>query len=163
MNPILIYDFTTASNPSDWRIINDSVMGGVSQGTFKIDTDGNGIFEGEVSVENNGGFSSVRNEITKVKVLPGAKVCLRVKGDKKEYQFRVKDNISSYYSYVTTFKTSGEWEEIEIPLKDLHPSFRGRKLELPNFSKDCFEEIVFLIGNKKNEHFKLMIDKITLK
>ena len=163
MNSILIYDFTLASNPSDWRIVNDGVMGGLSQGSFKIDEKGNGVFEGDVSLENNGGFSSVRHPFDAVKLTPSSVVVLVVKGDTKEYQFRIKDKANNYYSYITTFKTSGEWEEIEIPLRDLYPSFRGRRLDMPNFSSDSFEEIVFLIGNKKNEHFKLMIDKISLK
>lgn len=45
----------------------------------------------------------------------------------------------------------------------MYPSFRGRKLAQPNFSSDHVEEIAFLIGNKKPESFKLMIDKIELK
>ena len=163
MNPILIYDFSLSSNPSDWRVVDDGVMGGLSQGSFKIDDKGNGVFEGDVSLENNGGFSSVRYPLDAVKVAPSTIVVLVVKGDKKEYQFRIKDKTNSYYSYITTFKTSGEWEEIELPLRDLYPSFRGRRLDLPNFSSESFEEIVFLIGNKKNEHFTLMIDKISLK
>ncbi|MDI1317886.1 CIA30 family protein [Flavobacterium sp.] len=163
MNPILIYNFSTKSNSRDWRIIDDGVMGGKSQGNFSIDEKGNGVFEGAVSLENNGGFSSVRYQFDKVQVTPASRICLFVKGDKKEYQFRIKDNANSYYSYITTFKTSGEWEEIEIPLKDLYPSFRGRTLDLPNFSSKSFEEIVFLIGNKKNENFKLILDKIELK
>lgn len=69
----------------------------------------------------------------------------------------------NYYSYISTFSTSGEWQEIEIHLKDMYPSFRGRKLEQANFSADYIEEIAFLIGNKKPEKFKLLIDKIELK
>jgi len=163
MNPILIYNFSPKSNSRDWRIIDDGVMGGISQGNLSIDEKGNGVFAGAVSLENNGGFSSVRYQFNKVQVTPDSKVCLFVKGDKKEYQFRIKDNANSYYSYITIFKTSGEWQEIEIPLKDLYPSYRGRKLDLPNFSSKSFEEIVFLIGNKKNENFKLILDKIELK
>jgi hypothetical protein len=34
---------------------------------------------------------------------------------------------------------------------------------MANFSGSSLEEIVFLIGNKKNESFKLMLDKIELK
>ena len=33
----------------------------------------------------------------------------------------------------------------------MYPSFRGRKLDKPNFPKEYIEEIGFLIGNKKNE------------
>ena len=163
MNPILIYTFSEKSNPSDWRIIDDGVMGGESKGNFNIDKKGHGVFEGTVSLENNGGFSSVRYQFDKLKVSATSKVYLYLKGDKKEYQFRIKDKKNSYYSYITTFKTSGEWQEIEIPLKDLYPSFRGSKLPMDNFSSSSFEEIVFLIGNKKNESFKLMLDKIELK
>lgn len=163
MNTIMIYDFNAASSKKDWRIIDDGVMGGVSQGEFLIDSDGNGVFKGTISLEYNGGFSSVRNQFEKIKVKSDSKIFIRLKGDGKQYQFRIKDKNESYYSYITTFKTSGEWETIEINLSDLYPSFRGQKLNLPNFNSDSFEEIVFLIGNKKKESFKLILDNIELK
>ena len=162
MSTSLIYDFNKNSSPKDWRTIDDGVMGGLSQGKFSIDADGNGVFEGAVSLENNGGFSSVRYQSDKIKVTKVSKVRIRLKGDGKEYQFRIKDKTSSYYSYITTFKTSGNWETITIQLSDLYPSFRGRTLDLPNFKSDSFQEIVFLIGNKKNESFQLLLDKIEL-
>jgi NADH dehydrogenase [ubiquinone] 1 alpha subcomplex assembly factor 1 len=162
MNESLLFDFTNKTNLREWRIIDDGVMGGVSNGKFKIDENGNGVFFGYVSTENNGGFSSVRHQM-RTKDLSGfTKVCIRLKGDGKEYQFRIKDDINSYYSYITTFKTSGEWETITIHLKDLYPSFRGQTLKLPNFKGNVLEEMVFLIGNKKNESFELKLDKIEL-
>ena len=42
MSDTIIYDFNKDSSRSDWRIIDDGVMGGVSQGKFSIDADGNG-------------------------------------------------------------------------------------------------------------------------
>ena len=90
-------------------------------------------------------------------------MCIRLKGDGKDYQFRVKPNAGNYFSYILPFSTSGEWEEVLIPLKDMYPSFRGRKLDQPNFHEDRIEELNFLIANKKNENFKLIIDKIELK
>lgn len=157
-----IYDFSKNSSPKDWRIIDDGVMGGLSQGSFLIDAAGNGVFQGDVSLENNGGFSSVRHQFEKIKVSQNSKVLIRLKGDGKSYQFRVKDKSNTYYSYITTFKTSGKWETIEIQLSDLYPSFRGQKLNAPNFNSDSIEEIVFLIGNKQKESFKLTLDKIEL-
>lgn len=162
MNTIIIYDFNKDSSKNDWRIIDDGVMGGESQGKFSINEDGKGVFSGTVSLENNGGFSSARHQCDKIKVSKESKIQIRLKGDGKEYQFRIKDKSSAYYSYITTFKTSGEWETVEIKLSDLYPSFRGRKLNLPNFESDSFEEIVFLVGNKKKESFKLVLDKIEL-
>jgi hypothetical protein len=42
-------------------------------------------------------------------------------------------------------------------------SFRGRTLSMPNYEGTSLEEIAFLIGNKQNEDFQLMIDKIEVK
>lgn len=163
MSTITIFDFDKNSSANDWRIVDDVVMGGESNGRFSIDSDGNGVFEGKISLENNGGFSSVRYQFEKVAVTENSRVLITLKGDGKDYQFRIKDKSSTSYSYITTFKTSGDWQTIETKLSDLYPSFRGRKLDLPNFESDGFEEIIFLIGNKKEENFKLILDKIELK
>lgn len=162
MNTTLIFDFTKNTNPKEWKIIDDVVMGGRSNGTFTIDKDENGVFSGTISLENNGGFSSVRYQCNPVKVTKDSKVLIRLKGDGKDYQFRIKDKSNSYYSYITTFKTTGDWQTITLKLTDLYPSFRGRKLDMANFSSNSFEEIVFLIGNKKKETFQLVLDKIEL-
>lgn len=162
MNTIIIYDFNKASANNDWKIIDDGVMGGLSKGKFLIDSDGNGVFQGTISLENKGGFSSVRYQFDKINTNKESKIVIHLKGDGKQYQFRIKDKYDSYYSYITTFDTSGEWETIEIKLADLYPSFRGQQLNLPNFKSDSLEEIVFLIGNKKNESFKLILDQIEL-
>jgi hypothetical protein len=163
MNSTIIYDFNKDSSKRDWLIIDDGVMGGQSQGSFAIDADGNGVFQGKISLENNGGFSSVRYQFDKIQVTKDNIISIRLKGDGKDYQFRVKDKSNANYSYITTFKTTGEWQTVDIKLTNLYPSFRGRKLDLPNFNGESFEEIVFLIGNKKNESFKLILDKIDLK
>jgi hypothetical protein len=137
-------------------------MGGRSSSQFKLNSDGFGVFNGTVSLENNGGFSSVRYQLKKTEVTKYKKIKIRLKGDGKNYQFRVKNNSRNYYSYITTFSTSNEWQYVEIALKEMYPSFRGRRLNTPNFSHDFIEQIVFLIGNKKNEDFKLIIDTIEL-
>lgn len=163
ISPKVIFDFNKNSDINDWTIVDDIVMGGASSGTFKLNSDGFGVFQGSISLDNNGGFSSVRYRFPKTKVKDYTRIILKIKADGKNYQFRVKSNSGDYYSYIAPFSTSGDWQEIEIPLKDMYPSFRGRKLDQANFSKDYIEEIAFLIGNKKRENFKLMIDKIELK
>ena len=162
INSQLIFDFNHNSNITDWKIVDDVVMGGRSNGKFKIDSDGNGVFSGDVSLENNGGFSSVRYQFEKINTTKNSKVVIRLKGDGKEYQFRIKNNRNTYYSYIKNFNTIGDWENIIINLKDLYPSFRGQTMNIPNFTGDSFEEIVFLIGNKKNESFTLILDKIEI-
>jgi len=159
----VIFDFNKKSDIQDWLIVDDVVMGGESSGTFKLNADGFGVFEGNISLDNNGGFSSVRYRFEKTPIKESTKIGVKLRGDGKNYQFRIKTNSGDYYSYVASFSTSGEWQEIEIPLKDMYPSYRGRRLDQPNFSADHIEEITFLIGNKKEEQFKLLIDKIELK
>ena len=159
---ITIFNFNQNSNLRNWRIVDDVVMGGRSEGNFKITSEGNGMFWGNVSLENNGGFSSVRYVFNKTNVKGYTKIVIRVKGDRKDYQFRLKANSNDYYSYIMPFSTLGEWETIEIPLDEMYPSFRGRKLSMSNFSGDSIEEIAFLIANYKAEEFKLLIDSIEL-
>jgi NADH dehydrogenase [ubiquinone] 1 alpha subcomplex assembly factor 1 len=163
ISPKVIFDFNKNSDVQDWIVVDDAVMGGESSSTFKLNDDGFGIFEGSISLDNNGGFSSVRYRFQKTMIKECTSIVIKLRGDGKNYQFRIKSNSGDYYSYIAPFSTSGEWQEIEIPLKDMYPSFRGRRLDQPNFSKDYIEEITFLIGNKKKEKFKLLIDKIELK
>ncbi len=161
--PQLIFNFSETSNLDAWRIVDDGVMGGKSNGSFSLTEDGHGNFSGVISLKNNGGFSSVRHNFNEISVTEDSKICIKLKGDGKQYQFRIKHNTNDYYSYIFPFETSGAWETIEIELKDMYPSFRGRKLDMPNFSEDSIEELVFLIGNKKEEAFTLLLDNIQLK
>ena len=49
-----IYDFKKSSSIERWVVIDDIVMGGRSKETFELYSDGYGVFEGDVSLENNG-------------------------------------------------------------------------------------------------------------
>ena len=159
----IIFDFNENSSINNWLVVDDVVMGGRSTGNFKLSKDGNGVFYGNVSLENNGGFSSVRYRFEKLMLEKFKTIVLKIKGDGKNYQFRIKHKSSDYASYITSFSSSGEWQEIKIPIESMYPSFRGRKLNEPNFYHESMEEITFLIANKQNEDFKLLIDKIELK
>ena len=163
MQTATIFDFKNKADLTNWAVLDDVVMGGRSSGTFYLNKEGHGVFEGRVSLENNGGFSSLRYNFDARNAKPNSKILFKVKGDGKSYQFRVKSKSSDYYSYITTFKSSEDWEIIEVKLSDMYPAFRGRDLDMPNFDKESIEEIAFLIGNKKEENFKLEIDYIEMK
>lgn len=156
----IIFDFNKNTIINNWRIVDDVVMGGRSNGNFKINNQGHGEFSGTISLENNGGFSSLRYRFKPKEVKNYQYIILKVKGDSKKYQFRVKDNLSNYYSFIANFETTEEWQTIKIRLSDMYPAFRGRTLNMDNFSSKKIEEIAFLIGNKKAENFKLEIDAI---
>jgi hypothetical protein len=162
MNTKLIFNFHENVDIQNWKVVDDTVMGGESFGKFKLSDEGHGLFSGYVTTENNGGFSSLRHDFDPLSVKGYKKVIITLKGDGKNYQFRVKASPSDYYSYIKEFSTSGEWEEIVIPLNEMYASFRGRALNMPNFSSDTISEITFLIGNKRKENFELLLDKIEL-
>jgi NADH dehydrogenase [ubiquinone] 1 alpha subcomplex assembly factor 1 len=163
INSHIIFDFNQKSDLKNWVIVDDVVMGGKSSGSFELSQQGYAVFKGSISLDNNGGFSSIRHKFERKSIKGFTKIVLKIKGDTKTYQFRIKSNSADYYSYITTFTSNGDWQEIQLPLKNMYPSFRGRKLDKPNFSDDYIEEIAFLIGNKSEEKFQLLIDKIELK
>ena len=160
---MVLFDFSKNTDLDGWYVVNDGVMGGRSQSTFAVNADGNGLFKGEVSLENNGGFASVHYRFKTTEIGNSETLVIRLKGDGKKYQARIYANANDYYSYIAYFTTTGKWQNIEIPLKSMYPSFRGRKLEKPNFSESSIEEVAILIGNKKAETFQLEINKLELK
>ena len=162
-SPNVIFKFESGSSTKGWQVVDDRVMGGRSQGDFTVNSEGFGVFEGYVTTENNGGFSSLRYNFDGIKTTGFESVVLKLKGDGKSYQFRLKGSDNQRHSYIYTFTTTGLEQEIIIPLKDFSPRFRGRQLNLPNFDADQIEQIAFLIGNKTNERFYLAIESIILK
>lgn len=163
MNAIKFFDFNLESDLANWKVVNDAVMGGISKSKFYINPDGDGTFEGIVSLENNGGFCAVKYTFEPLILKSTSYFCIRLKGDGKQYQFRVKTNKNDYHYYVFPFQTITDWQTIEIPITELYPAFRGRKLDQPNYDGSNLEEIAFLIGNKKEETFRLLIDSIEIK
>lgn len=160
---MVLYDFHADSDLSQWRVVDDVVMGGRSNGRFEINEQGNGVFYGNVSLENNGGFSSIRYQFQQQDIAIYDKVVLTLKGDGKKYQFRIKSSKADRHTYIYHFQTTQNWETIEIPLNEMKPGFRGIDLAMPEYDGKVIEEIAFLISNKKDESFKLELDQIMLK
>ena len=110
-----------------WQAINDGVMGGVSAGRMVAAEQGL-RFEGVLSLENNGGFASVRRSIDHD--LPGAgAVRLQVRGDGRTYQFRLRqDDRWDGIAWRAEFTTTGERQTVELPFAQFVPVFRGRRV-----------------------------------
>lgn len=153
-------DFSTKSSLDNWYTVDDVVMGGVSSSSFEINKQGHAIFSGSVSLDNNGGFASLRHVFQQIEMDSFQTIAIRLKGDGLRYQFRVKSSRNERHSYTYYFDTSGSWEWVEIPLSEMYPNWRGRRLNYPNYPAVTLEEIGILIGNNKPEAFRLEIDKI---
>lgn len=160
---IMVFNFNKNADINKWLITNDNVMGGLSTSKMILNNEGNGVFLGTVSIDNNGGFAMTRLPVDLIIDDRKTKVVVKLKGDGKAYQFRIKSSNSQRYWYIQTFQTTTSWQTIELPLNGFFPSFRGYKLNKDNFSSNTIKEIAILVGNKKNEAFKLEIEKIVIK
>ena len=156
---IMIEDFAEKSL-LNWNIVNDSVMGGRSQARMSIK---NNIaeFKGYLSLANNGGFSSVRayypNDLIDIN-----SIVLRVKGDGRKYNFRVRAENNSWVSYTQSFATEKDtWQEITLNIEDFYPTYRGYNLRnIPKLSESIIREVGLMLSDKVEGNFKIDIDWI---
>ena len=76
----VLFDFAEdgAGSEVTWRAVNDGVMGGLSEGDLEL-RDGVLNFSGVLSLENNGGFSSLRTVDGRFDLSAYDGVVLRVK------------------------------------------------------------------------------------
>jgi len=156
---IMIEDFAEKSL-LNWNIVNDSVMGGRSQARMSIK---NNIaeFKGYLSLANNGGFSSVRayypNDLIDIN-----SIVLRVKGDGRKYNFRVRAENNSWVSYTQSFVTEKDtWQEISLSIEDFYPTYRGYNLRnIPKLSESIIREVGLMLSDKVEGNFKIDIDWI---
>jgi hypothetical protein len=156
---IMIEDFAEKSL-LNWNIVNDSVMGGRSQARMSIK---NNIaeFKGYLSLANNGGFSSVRayypNDLIDIN-----SIVLRVKGDGRKYNFRVRAENNSWVSYTQSFATEKDtWQEISLSIEDFYPTYRGYNLRnIPKLSESIIREVGLMLSDKVEGNFKIDIDWI---
>ena len=153
----ILFDFTTTTNSPAWQIVNDDVMGGVSTSRFQVLTNG-AVFSGVVSLENNGGFASVRSSPIRQIVSGLDAFVVRVRGDGRRYKFTVRNDTgfdTPIYQCAFTTKR-GEWQEHRLPFKDFVPTFRGRVLsDVSQLNPVKVSSVGFLISDKQDGGFKL--------
>lgn len=148
-----------------WVAVNDGVMGGRSRGGPTL-LDGQLQFRGELSLANNGGFSSVRTLGAEYDFTGASAVLLRVRGDGRPYQLRLATTASFRglaLSYAGEFATeAGQWIEVRVPLATLVPTVRGFRLDGPPLDPSRIREIGLLIADKREGAFALDVDWIGL-
>lgn len=88
----LLFNFDSPAIEKTWVTVNDNVMGGVSDGNFKITKEKALFFYGNLSLENNGGFASVRSIPTKLALKKNDSISFQAKGDGREYTINLYTN-----------------------------------------------------------------------
>lgn len=154
-----LFDFQTTTNTAAWQIVNDDVMGGVSAGKFGV-TNEVAVFGGEVSLENNRGFASVRSLPARHGLAGCDTFMVRVRGDGHRYKFTARtDRSFDSPIYQLAFSTKkSEWEELRLPMKDFVPTFRGRVLYgEPPLDPTKVSSVGFLISDNQVGSFRLEV------
>jgi hypothetical protein len=158
----VLFSFDQPDSAKPWQTVNDGVMGGRSDGRFKINEDKKMEFFGTLSLENNGGFASVRARGMKLQLDKDDVIVARIKGDGRQYNFNVyaQRNLGGY-SYRQSFKTKkDEWIEVELPVSKLVATWRGRVFPNEKLDPSKVTGLGFLLGDKKAGPFKLEVEWI---
>ncbi len=159
----LVDDFDEASSEK-WQIVNDTVMGGRSRSA--VESDGEvGVFAGNVSLENNGGFASARRRVADGSFEGFDGLVVRVRGDGKRYRFSVSDRsrvtADLYQSTIET--TAGEWVELRLPFRAMKRNVMGyTPPNSPSIDPARIRGIGVSIGDEQEGPFRLEIDAIGL-
>jgi NADH dehydrogenase [ubiquinone] 1 alpha subcomplex assembly factor 1 len=158
-----LFDFMGADAAKEWQTVNDGVMGGVSDGKFKI-TDANTMeFFGTLSLANNGGFASVRTKPENLGLEKGDTVVAKVRGDGREYMLNLYPNKQRVaYSYRATVQTKkDEWIEVKIPLDKFEATSFGNVVKNAGAINPAeISALGFMLGDKKAGQFKLEVEWI---
>ena len=163
-SPLSAAEKTVASFESDeplksWTSVNDGVMGGISKGGFKRSEQGTLLFTGDLSLENNGGFASIRMKPSALGLSGMSALVVKARGDGRTYwvDLRVTNqmNASSYRAYLPT--TAGEWQETRIPFADFKLQAFGRELPVKPLSVAAVTSVGFTLADKKAGPFALEI------
>jgi len=164
LQPLL--DFVGPDAAQKWQAVNDGVMGGVSEGRFRITADKTMEFSGRLSLENNGGFASVRTKLTKFNIQGGDTLVVRVKGDGREYVLNIYTKSRRMaFSYRAPLPTTrDEWTEVSVPLDEFIPTSFGNRVQgMGPVEPDQINSLGFMLSDKKPGPFKLEVEwmKIT--
>jgi len=155
----VVFDFQTPTTVKPWEVVNDDVMGGVSQSDFFV-TNGVAVFTGNLSLEYNGGFASVRSLPSNHDLEGCQSFLLRVRGDGRRYKFTARmDRRFDSPIYQAAFPTmDGEWQEHLLPLNEFVSTFRGRVLTgEPPLNPARIASLGFLVSDKQAGPFRLEI------
>lgn len=160
----MLIDFTDKKADHQMNVVNDGVMGGLSQGRIEMTQNDSLLFKGNISLQNNGGFSSFRigGKLWDLSAWKGVEIL--VKGDGRTYGLRATTDetfLRSSVSFTADFKTvKDEWVKLQIPFSKMKASWRGRKLDR-NFDPAQIKGLGIILADKTAGKFALEIKSIS--
>ena len=157
----VLVDFGNTKQSLGWKAVNDGVMGGRSVGKARLTEDGVMRFFGTLSLENNGGFVSIRSAAMDVEMKPEDGFRVRLKGDGRTYIFNLYPKIRRMaFSYRASLPSvPGQWTEVFVPLDEFKPTSFGRQVQGKGpLASDQISGIGFMLSDKNPGEFNLEIE-----
>lgn len=156
--------FDGGNTVDGWLPVNDAVMGGLSSSRFRYEPAGHAVFEGQISLERNGGFASVRAAQAALGSPGALGYILTVLGDGRRYKLslRLEDSFDGV-NYQAGFEPqAGQWIDVSLPLSAFAPSFRGRPVPgAPPLDPALVRQVGLVIADKQAGPFRLCIRSIS--
>ena len=159
----LVTDFTKSASSLKWISINDSVMGGISDGEFDVSDANTLVFSGSLSLENRGGFASIRTQPADLDISKFDAIQMRVKGDGRTYKVHLRTaktrSASAYSAPLPT--EDGVWQNISIPIKDFNFTMFGRRIPTARRLQPAdVVSVGVMLADKQAGPFRLEMDWI---
>ncbi|MEL6687377.1 MAG: CIA30 family protein [Pseudomonadota bacterium] len=153
-------DFFDPAMVEPWRIVNDGVMGGLSQGT-RFHEDRQMVFTGNINT-NGGGFSSLRARIAPRPLAGTTGFNLKVRSEGRPYRmtFRTSERWrgrSVSYQAPIPRSNETEWTEVRVSFEDMETSVFGRSVRAAPFDPSDVREIGIILADGRDGPFRLEI------
>ena len=156
--------FTFTGSEPAWYTVNDSVMGGISSSTVRIDLNSQKLtFSGNVSLDNNGGFASLRSDWAGYDLRGYDGILMRVRGDGNVYRFRTRtERTGAEVAYTAIFETEVDtWQEVYIPFAEMIPTYRGFIVNAAGpLDPASIRSFGLMVADKQQGQFFLEVDWI---
>ena len=160
----MLIDFTNKKAGHQINVVNDGVMGGLSRGMVQMTEADTLLFKGNLSLENNGGFSSFRVSGEQWDLSDWKGIEIHVRGDGRVYGLRATTDekfLRSSVSFTADFKTEKDrWVKLRIPFSAMKASWRGRKLDR-NFDPAQIRGLGIILADKTAGKFAIEIQSIS--
>jgi hypothetical protein len=153
--------FEGPGSTAGWVSIDDAVMGGRSWSRLRHEAAGHAVFEGVVSLEDGGGFASLRAGPASSFGAPGATAyLLEAQGDGKQYTLALRSGDAfdgvSYQAVLTP--PAGAWTVVRLALADFRPTFRGRVVAgAPALDPATVRQVGLLVAGRQAGPFALAV------
>jgi monofunctional biosynthetic peptidoglycan transglycosylase len=158
------FEFDFAEGPSSWTVVVDGVMGGRSTGKVSRNELGGIRFSGTLSLENNGGFSQMRSDVTGDEFEGASGLEVTFRGDGRSYNFdgRCSDARVMAGGFQRTFETeAGVWKTIQLPFDEFRLYSFGRRVRgAKAITPTMIESIGVTLSDKAEGPFSLDVASI---